>query len=450
MTQAFAPDSAPLAGPSSSVTPQHAGVRVAVVGGGPAGLMAAEALAAGGAQVDVFDAMPSVGRKFLLAGKGGLNLTHAEPRAAFTRRFGHQAECVATWLDTLSPDGLRAWAEGLGVTTFVGSSGKVFPAEMKAAPLLRAWLSRLRAAGVRFHQRHRWQAESLSQRAADGTWTLRFDTPQGTAEHRADAVVLALGGGSWARLGSDGAWVAPLQAAGLPVSALVPSNCGFDIGWSAHLAERWAGTPLKNVRLACDGPDGEHFDRLGECVLTATGLEGNLVYAASRLLRERLAQDGQAPLTLDLVPHRSQAELHKALASGQGTRSMANHLKEKAGLSGAPANLLREGLTMDEWNSASRDPAWLAARIKALPLVARSTRPLDEAISSAGGVQLAGLDAGLMVRSQPGLFCAGEMLDWDAPTGGYLLTASMASGRVAGQGVLAWWRSATAGTGTQP
>ncbi|MFD2454131.1 NAD(P)/FAD-dependent oxidoreductase [Ideonella paludis] len=190
---------------------------------------------------------------------------------------------------------MRAWAEGLGIATFVGSSGKVFPAEMKAAPLLRAWLSRLRAAGVRFHQRHRWQPEGFGARSAEGGWTLHFDTPQGRAEHRADAVVLALGGGSWARLGSDGAWVAPLQAAGLPITPLAPSNCGFDIGWSAHLAERFAGTPLKNVRLACDGPDGERFDRLGECVLTATGLEGNLVYAASRLLRERLAQDGQAP-----------------------------------------------------------------------------------------------------------------------------------------------------------
>ncbi|TDM08134.1 MAG: aminoacetone oxidase family FAD-binding enzyme [Ideonella sp. MAG2] len=438
MTPSTLHHSAPLGRPSSggNASPPW---RVAVVGGGPAGLMAAETLAAGGAQVDVFDAMPSVGRKFLLAGKGGLNLTHAEPRVAFQRRYGPQAERVAAWLEVLSPEGLRAWAQGLGIATFVGSSGKVFPAEMKAAPLLRAWLSRLRAAGVRFHQRHRWQAQSLAKRTPNQSgWTLSFETPQGPAQHQADALVLALGGGSWARLGSDGAWVAALQQAGVPVTPLAPSNCGFDIGWSAHLTERWAGTPLKNVRLACDGVDGEHFDRLGECVLTATGLEGQLVYAASRLLRERLAHEGQAPLSLDLLPHRSLAELHKALASGQGTRSMANHLKEKAGLSGAPANLLREGLSLDDWNRLSRDPGWLAARIKALPLLARAARPLDEAISSAGGVRLDALDQHLMVRNLPGLFCAGEMLDWDAPTGGYLLTASMASGRVAGEGVLAW------------
>lgn len=426
--------------PPSPPSPALAAARVVVIGGGPAGLMAAETLASGGVQVDLFDGMPSVGRKFLLAGKGGLNLTHAEPLPGFVQRYAEAALVVAHWLEALSPQALRDWAEGLGISTFVGSSNRVFPAEMKAAPLLRAWLHRLRASGVRFHMRHRWDPASLTDFAADGSRLLRFDTPQGPVQHAADAVLLALGGGSWQRLGSDGQWVAPLRAAGVDVAPLQPSNCGFDIAWSEHLSSRHAGAPLKNVRLRCSGPTGDSFDRLGECVLSATGLEGSLVYAASALLRERINADGQAPFTLDLLPQRELSELQAALARGRGARSLANHLKEQAGLSGAKAGLLREGLSTAEWNEASRDAAWLAQRIKALPLVALAARPLDEAISSAGGVRLGGLSPQLMLQALPGVYCAGEMLDWEAPTGGYLLSAVMASGRVAAQGLLAGLR----------
>jgi hypothetical protein len=411
---------------------------VAVIGGGPAGLMAAEVLSAGGLQVDVFDAMPSVGRKFLLAGKGGLNLTHSEPLPGFVGRYGEQAQAVGQWLAAFSPQALRDWAQALGVSTFVGSSGRVFPDEMKAAPLLRAWLHRLRVTGVRFHMRHRWLADGLGERDAEGRFTLNFEGPTGTVRHHADAVLLALGGGSWARLGSDGAWVAPLQQAGLAVDALQPSNCGFDVGWSEHLADKHAGAPLKGVALAFTDSEGRHFKRKGECVLTATGLEGSLVYAASALLRDEIAAQGSATLHLDLLPDKSLEQLTEALARGRGTRSLSNHLREQAGLSGVKAGLLREGLTANEWNTQSRDAAWLAQRIKALPVTLHTARPLDEAISSAGGVRLPALTPELMWADRPGVFFAGEMLDWEAPTGGYLLTACMASAVVAARGLLTW------------
>lgn len=404
--------------------------RVAILGAGPTGLMAAEVLAEAGAQVDVFDAMPSVGRKFLLAGKGGLNLTHAEPYDRFVARYGAHAADVQRWLDAFGPEAVREWVHGLNIPTFVGSSGKVFPQEMKAAPLLRAWLHRLRGLGVRFHQRHRWSG--TLQRVEAG-WQLNFETPKGPAAHEADAVLLALGGGSWARLGSDGAWQGPLSAQGVAVTPLQPANCGFDVaGWSAHLRERHAGAPLKGVRLKF----GDHFDRLGEAVLTATGLEGNLIYAASSLLREAIVQTGQADITLDLLPQRSLEDLTQALAKGRGARSMANHLKEHAGLHGVKAALLREGLDAAQWAALIQDPAALAARIKAWPVQLVAPRPIDEAISTAGGVAFVGLDDGLMLTSLPGVFCAGEMVEWDAPTGGYLLTACLASGRWAAQGVL--------------
>jgi uncharacterized flavoprotein (TIGR03862 family) len=417
-------------------------LRVAVVGAGPAGLMAAEVLAAGGAQVDVFDAMPSAGRKFLLAGKGGLNLTHSEPLPAFVARYGERAGAVALWLDAFGPQALRDWAEGLGVSTFVGSSGRVFPAEMKAAPLLRAWLHRLRASGMRLHMRHRWRP--ALETSAEGERLLRFDTLAGMVEHRSDALVLALGGGSWPRLGSDGAWLAPLQAAGVGSAPLRPSNCGFDIGWSEHLAARHAGAPLKGVKLDFDGGDGRAFHRKGECVLTATGIEGSLVYAASAALRDEIDAVGAAHITLDLLPERSKDELATALARGRGARSFANHLREQTGLHGAKAGLLREGLDAAAWQAITQDPAAMAAHIKALPLTLRAARPLDEAISSAGGVLLESLDEHLQVRGQAGVACAGEMLDWEAPTGGYLLTACFASGHVAAHGLLQWW----AGRGT--
>jgi uncharacterized flavoprotein (TIGR03862 family) len=400
--------------------------------------MAAEVLAQAGVHVDLFDAMPSVGRKFLLAGKGGLNLTHAEPMANFVGRYGTHAAEVGSWLEAFGPQALRDWAQGLGIDTFVGSSGKVFPAEMKAAPLLRAWLHRLRVSGVRFHMRHRWNGLLEQVPSDQGTgWSLAFETPTGEKRVQAAGVILALGGGSWARLGSDGAWQPWLKQHGVAVTPLKPHNCGFDAAWSAYLRERHAGAPLKNVRLKVTDRLGQRFDRLGEAVLTANGLEGNLMYAASGLLRDEIDATGFAAITLDLLPARDEAELALALAKGRGARSMANHLREHAGLHGAKAALLHEGLDTPAWNLLSKDPARLAARIKALPLTLLAPRPLEEAISSAGGVELGrAVDKNLMLHVLPGIFCAGEMLDWDAPTGGYLLTASLASGRKAAAGWL--------------
>jgi len=423
--------------------------QVVVVGGGPAGLMAAQVLLEGGARVDLYDSMPSVGRKFLLAGKGGLNLTHAEPADAFVRRYrvgGHASQpegdpspAMQAWMAEMDGPAVRAWAEGLGITTFVGSSGKVFPAEMKAAPLLRAWLHRLRGMGLRLHMRHRWGG-AWRRVAGPGHDSFELDLtgPAGTVTARADAVVLALGGGSWARLGSDGAWVPWLGDAGVPVAPLQPANCGFDVSWSAHLRERHAGSPLKGVALQFQGAAGLAFRRLGEAVLTADGLEGSLIYAASADLRELIAQQGQVDVELDLLPTRTEDEVREALARGRGARSWTNHLKEQLGLHGVKAVLLREGLEAPAWAAVLADPQALAARIKRLPLRLLRPRPIDEAISSAGGVSFAGLDDGLMLQAAPGLFCAGEMLDWDAPTGGYLLTACLASGRLAARGVLRW------------
>ena len=410
-------------------------VRVAVIGGGPAGLMAAEVLLQSGASVDLFDAMPSVGRKFLLAGKGGLNLTHSEPIEPFLARYAARAPQVAPWLAAFSPQDLRDWAAGLGIDTFVGSSGRVFPAEMKAAPLLRAWLHRLRAAGLRLHMRHRWAGWA----EGDAPTTLRLDTPSGATLVQADAVLLALGGASWARLGSDGAWLPWLRGRGVVVAALQPANCGFDVGWSRYFSQRFAGTPIKPVRLHFNDGQGPAFDRQGEFVITAGGIEGSLVYAASARLRDAIARDGSATLQLDLLPGRSLAQLRSALAKGRGARSLPNHLKEHAGLDGAKAALLRERWSADELSRrVAQDAAGLAAELKAWPITVTAARPVDEAISTAGGVRFEALDAQGMLHCLPGVFCAGEMIDWEAPTGGYLLQASLASGRVAAGGLLAW------------
>jgi uncharacterized flavoprotein (TIGR03862 family) len=405
---------------------------VAVIGGGPAGLMAAEAAAIAGARVDVYDAMPSAGRKFLMAGKGGLNITHSEPPESFLARYGARRAYIAPLLAGFGPAALRAWARGLGVETFVGSSGRVFPAGMKAAPLLRAWLHRLRAAGVSFHMRHRWCGW-----AEDGA--LKFSIPQGERAVRADATVLALGGGSWARLGSTGAWVPLLAARGVRVLPLRPANCGFDAGWSEHFRARYAGHPVKAVVVALAGPDGVERRQQGEFMVTATGVEGNLIYALSACLRDEIEARGVALLHIDLAPGRDLARLTQELSRGRGSSSMANHLRRRAGIAGAKAGLLRELLPAGDF----ADPARLAAAIKALPLRLISPRPLDEAISSAGGVAFEDLDARLMLRALPGVFCAGEMLDWEAPTGGYLLTACFASGRIAGAGAVTWLESAT-------
>ena len=415
--------------------PAPSTIDAAIVGGGPAGLAAAEVLAGSGAAVHLFDAMPSVGRKFLLAGKGGLNLTHGEPLADFVQRYGARAPNVARWLDALSPDALRAWAAGLGIPTFVGTSGRVFPKDLKAAPLLRAWLHRLRERGVVFHMRHRWMGWS-------DAGALRFVSPlQGEVAVRPRATVLALGGASWPQLGSNGAWVPWLVKAGADVAPLVPANCGFEVmpAWSAHLRERFAGAPIKPVVLRFDG-----FDRQGEFVLSEYGIEGSLVYAASAAIRDAIAAHGHATVTLDLLPQHDAARVAREVAHPRGARSLSSHLKSRLGLAGAKAALLHEMLPRE----AMADAARLAAAIKALPLVLAAPRPIAEAISTAGGVTLEALDAQLMLRKRPGVFCAGEMLDWEAPTGGYLLQASIASGRVAGQGVLQWLRRRPAAEGT--
>jgi len=400
--------------------------RLAVIGGGPAGMMAAEAARAAGIEVHLFEAKGSVGRKFLIAGKGGLNLTHSQPRPGFDARYRERAPEVASWLDDFDADALRAWAQALGVPTYVGSSGRVFPLDRKAAPLLRGWVRRLRDAGVSFHVHHRW----LGWTAGGG---LCFATPDGDRELAFDAVVLALGGGSWPQLGSDGAWVAGLRARGIDVATLHPSNCGFDVGWSPHVA-RFAGTPLKPVIAHwTDAMSIEHALQ-GECVLTATGIEGSLIYALSAQLREAIARDGAATLILDVVPGRSMDRLQRDLGAARNGRSLSEHLRRRAGIDGAKAALLFETLDKVSW----QDMARVAAVLKRLPLRLLRPRPIAEAISSAGGVRLEGLNDSLMLRELPGVFLAGEMLDWEAPTGGYLLTACFASGQLAGLGAARW------------
>lgn len=407
--------------------PQPSSFRVAIIGGGPAGLMAAEVLGQAGVNVDLYDAMPSVGRKFLLAGVGGMNITHAEDYAAFVSHYGERAGDLRPLLDAFSPDSLREWIHGLGIDTFVGSSGRVFPSDMKAAPLLRAWLKRLRESGVQLHTRQRWLGW-------DEHGALRIAGPQGETRVEADATLLALGGGSWARLGSDGAWVPLLQNRGIAIAPLQPANCGFEVaGWSEHLREKFAGAPLKTVSLALPG----EAPRKGEFVLTATGIEGSLVYALSAPIRNTINRDGAATVLLDLLPDRTLAQVASALARPRGSQSMAKHLHRQLKLDGVKAALLRELTDATTFQA----PQALAAAIKALPIRLVRPRPLDEAISSAGGVPFEELDEGLMLRRLPGVFCAGEMLDWEAPTGGYLLTACFASGRAAAEGMLRWLRA---------
>ena len=408
---------------------------VAVIGGGPAGLMAAEVISAAGVKVDLYDSMPSLGRKFLMAGKTGLNITHSEPLEQFVARYGNRRRQLEPMLKKFGPKELLQWVHGLGIETFVGTSGRVFPVEMKASPLLRAWLKRLDEAGVKVHLRHKWlgfgalaQGDVLA--AGDGSLShLRFSTSDGEKNIKAAAVVLALGGGSWSRLGSDGAWVPGLEQAGAKVAALKPSNCGFDVNWSPHFRERFEGQPLKSVVLSFGG-----FRQQGEFIVTKEGVEGGLIYAASAWIRDEIYARGKAVVALDMAPDRSLDWLTKRLLQPRGSRSMASHLEKTTGIKGVKAGLLHEFVSKQDLSNAER----LAPSIKHLPIPLIAPRPLDEAISSAGGVTFESLDENLMLNSMPGVFCAGEMLDWEAPTGGYLLTACFASGYVTGNGVLQW------------
>jgi uncharacterized flavoprotein (TIGR03862 family) len=408
---------------TSASSPAH----VAIIGGGPAGLMAAEVLSQAGIRVDLYDGMPSVGRKFLLAGVGGMNITHSEAYPAFLSRYAERAPQIAPLLRGFDADALCTWIHDLGIETFVGSSGRVFPTDMKAAPLLRAWLKRLRDSGVVIHTRHRWLGW-------DEHGALRIDSPEGEITVKPDATLLALGGGSWSRLGSDGAWMLPLEQRGVGLAPLQPSNCGFEVlAWSELMVSKFAGAPLKNIAIGLN----DDVPRLGECVITATGIEGSLIYALSAPIREAINQYGAATVHIDLLPGRPVDKLQAALSKPRGSRSMAKHLHSQVGIDGVKAALLRE-LT-DAATFA--DPALLARAIKALPLTLVKTRPLDEAISSAGGVTFEAMDERLMLKALPGVFCAGEMLDWEAPTGGYLLTGCFASGRAAGLGIVQWFKS---------
>lgn len=394
---------------------------VAIVGGGPAGLMAAEVLTNAGCRVTVYDGMPSPARKLLLAGKSGLNLTHAEPWDRFVTRYHPASPILTAALDAFRPDALVAWANDLGAECFVGSSGRVFPKAMKASPLLRAWLKRLADLGVTVKTRHRWTGFT-----GDG---LTFDTPDGPVEIHADAMLFALGGASWPRLGSDAAWVVPFKAIGIDVADLRPANAGFDVAWDAPFVERFAGAPVKSVTATSDAGTTP-----GEFVVSRHGVEGSLVYAHSAALRDRLARDGKADLVIDLAPGRTVERLARDLGRQDAKASISNRLRKGAGLDGVKAALARLFSTEDE----RRDPVRLAARLKALPIPLVRIRPIEEAISSAGGIRFSEVDSRFMLKARSGTFVAGEMLDWEAPTGGYLLTGCFATGRAAANGVLDW------------
>ena len=397
------------------------GKNIAIIGGGPAGLMAAEVLSAEGHSVTVYDAMPTLARKFLLAGKSGLNITHSEDFELFRTRFGTASARLCPALDAFTPDDVRAWAAGLGTETFVGSSGRVFPTAMKASPLLRAWLRRLEMQGVRLAMRHRWTGFENGGYA--------FSTVDGSLIVRPDAALLALGGASWPRLGSDAAWVPWLDERGIDIRRLRPANCGFDTAWSDAFRERFAGAPLKSVSTTSDAGTFQ-----GEFVISKHGIEGSLVYAHSAALRDKLDKTCEAALVVDLAPGRTEERLARDLSRQDAKASFSNRLRKGAGLEGVKAALIRE-LVPD---AARKDPRHLARLLKALPIPVLHPRPIAEAISSAGGISLDAIDQGYMLRKIPGLFAAGEMLDWEAPTGGYLLTACFATGRSAANGMAAW------------
>ncbi|MBY5768260.1 TIGR03862 family flavoprotein [Rhizobium leguminosarum] len=395
--------------------------RIAIIGGGPAGLAAAELLSRSGHAVTVYDAMPTFARKFLLAGKSGLNITHSEDYARFTTRFGTASARLRPALDAFTPDDIRDWAAGLGTETFVGSSGRVFPKVMKASPLLRAWLKRLEAQGTALRTRHRWTGF-----AQDG---YAFETPEGCSIVHCDAALLALGGASWPRLGSDAAWVPWLAGRGVEIDTFQPANCGFVVGWSGNFSERFAGEPVKSVTATSEAGTFP-----GEFVITGSGIEGSLVYTHTAALRDRLLNHGSAVLTLDLAPGRTIERLSRDLARQDAKSSFSNRLRKGAGLDGVKAALLRE-LAPERDRT---DPERLAGMIKALPVPVIETRPIAEAISSAGGIRWSSIDDSYMLKALPGTFVAGEMLDWEAPTGGFLLTACLATGQAAARGIEAW------------
>lgn len=414
--------------PLSSIAPEDCrGRGVAIIGGGPAGLMAAEVLVGAGASVDVYESMPTLGRKFLRAGLGGLNITHSEPYPIFCSRYGDRQSQLKEVLDRFPPEALREWVHGLGIDTFVGTSGRVFPTEMKAAPLLRSWVHRLRESGVRFHVSHKWLGFG-----DDGS--LRMEGPDGEVTIRADAVVLAMGGASWPELGSTGSWSEHLQERGVEMAPWQSANCGFDVTWTEPLREKFAGAPLKAVSLTFMDLDGNSETREGELLISEYGVEGSLIYAFSKRMRDYINVHGDATFELDLFPGRSAERVLKDLSRPRGSRSMSRHLRGCFGNDHLKRALLFEVLTREQM----ADPTVLARYVKALPITVRSPRPIAEAISSAGGVCFSSLDENYMLEAVPGVFVAGEMIDWEAPTGGYLLTACFATGRQAALGVTRW------------
>jgi uncharacterized flavoprotein (TIGR03862 family) len=414
--------------PFESINPDSCNnKKVAIIGGGPAGLMAAEVLVAAGVDVDVHEAMPTLGRKFLRAGLGGLNITHSEPYMEFCSRYGDKQPQLQMILDNFTPVAFREWVHGLGIETFVGTSGRVFPTEMKAAPLLRKWVHRLRSAGVRFHLGHSW-------RGFNNDGSLRMAT--GTEEFfiKPDVTILALGGASWPQLGSTGSWVPWLQEHGVEITPWQSANCGFDVSWSSHIREKFAGAPLKAVSVSCTGLNGVTLNKHGELLIAEYGVEGSLIYAFSKELRELINAHGKATFTVDLSPGRSAQKVLADLSRARGSRSISRHLQSCLGKSPLKRALLYEFLSREQ----IADPKMLAKFVKALPITVRKTRPIEQAISSAGGVSFNSVDQNLMLKTLPGIFAAGEMLDWEAPTGGYLLTACCALGRWAGLGALKW------------
>ena len=404
-------------------------MQVAIIGGGPAGLMAADIIASAGFSVSLYDAMPSVGRKFLLAGVGGMNITHSEPHMALLARYGQSSSHLKPFLDNFTADDLRTWIHDLGIETFVGSSGRVFPRDMKAAPLLRAWLHRLRELGVHIYPRHKWMGWNK-----DGTVSLveKNNGQEIKKIIRADALVLAMGGASWSRLGSDGSWVDILNQQSVDVQTLLPSNCGFECIWSEFFQNSFSGVPLQTVRLTVTDDLGKQHSVRGEAMIVKTGIEGTSVYALSSLLRDQILSNKTAELVIDLLPDLSEEKIIVQLNKPRGKNSVSNFLRKQLNLPPLKLAILRELTPPSIW----QENRAIARALKHLSVRLTGFRPIDEAISTAGGVKFSQVDSQLMLTNLPGVFCAGEMLDWEAPTGGYLLTACFATGRAAGLGVV--------------